>query len=172
MTDRDEHARLVANRLKTARGHLNGVLGMVEAGAYCPDVMKQLAAVQGLLEGTARVVLRHHLQTCVADAVRAGRTEEIVDELMETLKYDKTVFRPPPASERLPAMTTETIAVPEIHCDHCKTAIEGALTPLEGVQSAVVDVADRSVTVDYDPSVTPRQTLVDAIIDQGYEVPA
>lgn len=86
----------VVNRLKTARGHLDGVVRMVEADAYCPDVMKQLAAVQGILEAASRAVFRNHLETCVADAIRAGRTEEIVDELMETLKYDKRVLRPTP----------------------------------------------------------------------------
>lgn len=89
-----EHHRRVANRLKTARGHLDGIIRMVEREAYCPDVMKQLSAVQGTLERTSREVLRHHLETCVAKAMREGRTEEIVDELMETLKYDKVVFRP------------------------------------------------------------------------------
>lgn len=90
----EQHRRSVTNRLKTARGHLDGVIRMVEADAYCPDVMKQLAAVQGLLEATSRVVFRNHLETCVATAMREGRTEEIVDELMETLKYDKRVLRP------------------------------------------------------------------------------
>lgn len=86
----------VLNRLKTARGHLDGVVRMVEADTYCPEVMKQLAAVQGILEATSRAVFRNHLETCVADAIRAGRTEEIVEELMETLKYDKRVLRPTP----------------------------------------------------------------------------
>lgn len=89
----------VTTRLKTARGHLDGIIRMVEEDAYCPDIMKQLSAVQGLLEATSRVVLRNHLETCVAAAMRAGRTEEIVDELMETLKYDKRVLRPLPTSE-------------------------------------------------------------------------
>ena len=89
----------VTNRLKTARGHLDGVIRMVEDDAYCPDIMKQLAAVQGLLEGTSRVVFRNHLETCVADAMRNGRTEEIVDELMEPLKYDKRVLRPTPTDD-------------------------------------------------------------------------
>jgi DNA-binding FrmR family transcriptional regulator len=86
----------VVNRLKTARGHINGIISIVEAEAYCPDVMKQLSAVQGLLEGASRVMLRRHLETCVAKAMQEGRTAEIVDELMETLKFDKQVFRTPP----------------------------------------------------------------------------
>jgi DNA-binding FrmR family transcriptional regulator len=91
---RPQHERTVLTRLKTARGHLDGVLRMVGEGAYCPEVMKQLAAVQGLLEGASRTMLRNHLETCVADAVRQGRTEEVVDELMETLKFDKQALRP------------------------------------------------------------------------------
>lgn len=67
---------------------------MVDDGTDCSDVMKQLAAVQGLLEAASRTVLRNHLETCVADAVRAGRTDQVVDELMETLKFDKRVLRP------------------------------------------------------------------------------
>ncbi|MDQ3609999.1 MAG: metal-sensitive transcriptional regulator [Actinomycetota bacterium] len=98
----DSHQRDVTGRLKIARGHLDGVVRMVERQAYCPDVMKQLAAVQGLVEGTSRVVLRHHLETCVAKAMQEGRVEEIVDELMATLKYDKRVLRPVPADEEMP----------------------------------------------------------------------
>jgi len=91
-----DYHKLVTNRLKTARGHLDGIIRMVDEDAWCPDIMKQLAAVQGLLEGTSREVFRHHLETHVAEAIRVGRGEEIVDELMETLKYDKRVLRPNP----------------------------------------------------------------------------
>jgi len=97
----DDYHRSVTNRLKTARGHLDGIIRMVEADAWCPDIMKQLAAVQGMLEGTSRQVFRHHLETHVAAALREGRSEEIVEELMETLKYDKRVLRPNP-EDRMP----------------------------------------------------------------------
>jgi CsoR family transcriptional regulator, copper-sensing transcriptional repressor len=99
MGNMSTHRQAVTARLRTARGHLEGVLRMVEDDAYCPDVMKQLAAVQGMLEATSRLVFRNHLETCVAEAMRAGRTEEIVDELMETLKYDRRVLRPTPAEQ-------------------------------------------------------------------------
>jgi DNA-binding FrmR family transcriptional regulator len=48
---------------------------MVDDDAYCADVMKQIAAVQGLLEAATRLVLRKHLKTCVADAIRAGQVD-------------------------------------------------------------------------------------------------
>jgi DNA-binding FrmR family transcriptional regulator len=78
-------------RLRTAAGHLQGVVRMVEEDAYCPDIMKQLSAVQGALERVNRLVLRNHLETCVASAMQEGRVEEIVDELMTALKFDPTV---------------------------------------------------------------------------------
>jgi copper chaperone len=69
-------------------------------------------------------------------------------------------------------MVTETIAVPEIHCDHCKASIEGALQPLGGVKQATVDIAARTVTVTYDDASIDRGDLVEVIEQQGYEVPA
>jgi CsoR family transcriptional regulator, copper-sensing transcriptional repressor len=96
VTRMDDYHQRVISRLKTARGHLDGIVRMVEGDAWCPDIMKQLSAVQGMLEGTSREVFRHHLETHVAEAVRAGRTEEIVDELMETLKFDRRVLRAQP----------------------------------------------------------------------------
>jgi copper chaperone len=68
-------------------------------------------------------------------------------------------------------MTTETIAVPEIHCGHCKNAIEGALNPMAAVREASVDVEARVVTVDYDDSAIGRAEVVRVIEDLGYEVP-
>lgn len=68
-------------------------------------------------------------------------------------------------------MTSETIVVPEVHCDHCKASIEGALRPLDGVEAATVDIAARHVVVRYDDGRIDRAALVAAIEDQGYDVP-
>lgn len=69
-------------------------------------------------------------------------------------------------------MQTIVITVPEIHCGHCKSSIEGALQPMAGVRVAEVDVEATTVTVEHDPEVTDRAALVAAIEAQGYEVPA
>lgn len=69
-------------------------------------------------------------------------------------------------------MRTMTISVPEIHCDHCRHSIEGALAPLPGVGSARVDLDARSVTVEVDEARVDRARIVAAIEDQGYDVPA
>jgi copper chaperone len=65
-----------------------------------------------------------------------------------------------------------TLTVPGIHCEHCQTAIEGALSEISGVRSAQVSLADRTVAVDYDESQVSLEALKDAIIHQGYDIPA
>lgn len=91
---KDEHKASALNRLKTVRGHLDAVIGMVEEERYCPEIMKQVSALQGSLEKVNRVLLEGHLETCVLHAVSEGRTAEIVDELMETLRYTPAMTGP------------------------------------------------------------------------------
>ena len=50
----------------------------------------------------------------------------------------------------------ERFKVPDVSCEHCKSAIEGALRPLAGVRSAHVDVDGKTTIVDYDESVIDR----------------
>jgi copper chaperone len=69
-------------------------------------------------------------------------------------------------------MVTETISVPEIHCDHCKTSIESALASIGGVERATVDIPARTVTVRYDEASVDHGDVVQAIEQQGYEVPS
>lgn len=90
----EEHKRSALNRLKTVRGHLDAVIRMVEEERYCPEIMKQVSALQGSLEKVNRVLLQNHIETCVHQAVEEGRSEQVVDELMETLRYTPSVIGP------------------------------------------------------------------------------
>lgn len=67
-------------------------------------------------------------------------------------------------------MTTEVIKVPEIHCNHCATSIEGAVGQLDGVEKVSVAIDERTVEVTYDESNLDRSRVVAAIEGQGYEV--
>ncbi len=73
------------------RGHLDAVLGMVEAERYCPELMKQIAALQASLERVNRLLLRNHLETCVSEAIQTGKGREKIDELMEALRFNSSL---------------------------------------------------------------------------------
>ena len=75
-------------RLKSAKGHLEGILRMLEdPDIYCVDVLKQIKAVQGALSKVNEAVLKAHIKDHVATASTRGNTGAIVEELMEALKY-------------------------------------------------------------------------------------
>ncbi len=73
--------------LRTAGGHIEGIRRMVEEDAYCVDILKQIAAVQGILGRTARALAQSHTRHCVRHAIEEGHGEEKIEELFEALKY-------------------------------------------------------------------------------------
>ena len=68
------------------------------------------------------------------------------------------------------AMTQITINVPEIHCDHCKTSLEGAIGVLTGVDSVKVSVPEATIEVSFDQDTVDVSTIKSAIDVQGYAV--
>ena len=64
----------------------------------------------------------------------------------------------------------ESFKVPDVSCEHCKSAIEGALRPLAGVRSARVDVDGKATIVDYDENVIDRGAIAAVIEEEGYPV--
>jgi DNA-binding FrmR family transcriptional regulator len=86
--------RAALNRLKTVRGHLDGIIRMLESDAYCVDVMKQISAAQSALERTNRVMLHNHLETCFSEAVLGGRGATAIDELADALKFSPALTGP------------------------------------------------------------------------------
>jgi DNA-binding FrmR family transcriptional regulator len=51
---KDRYKISALNRLKTVRGHLDAVIAMVEDDRYCPEVVKQVSALQASLERVNR----------------------------------------------------------------------------------------------------------------------
>lgn len=81
----------VVNRLKSARGHLDGIIKMVEDDTYCVEVIKQVAAVRGALDRVNRLELQNHLEHCVVDQIKGGKSAAAVTELMDILTLRQEV---------------------------------------------------------------------------------
>ena len=77
--------KAVLNRLARAIGHLESVKRMVEDGRDCTEVLIQLAAVRSALSGTARVILKDHLEHCVGEGDNADlqALNEAIDKFMD-----------------------------------------------------------------------------------------
>lgn len=76
-------------RLKSASGHINGIVRMLEEDRYCIDVIKQIQAVQAALNRVSESILDGHLHTCVTTAIReddADERERVIAEVMEVFQ--------------------------------------------------------------------------------------
>jgi copper chaperone len=69
-------------------------------------------------------------------------------------------------------MTEKTLRVPDMHCGHCKAAVEGELNKLSGVQRANANLEKGTVEVSYDESAVTAEDLKGAIEEAGYSVAA
>ena len=77
--------RAVVNRLARAIGHLERVKAMVEEGRDCAEVLIQLSAVRSAINNTGKVILKDHLEHCVADALEC-RDKAAIDELNRAIE--------------------------------------------------------------------------------------
>ncbi|MEK7119584.1 MAG: metal-sensitive transcriptional regulator [Patescibacteria group bacterium] len=86
-TPRDQSVQhAILHRMKIARGHLDRVIAMVESGHYCIDVIHQSLAVQSALKSIDQLVLKNHMETCVADAIKRGDSKEVLNEVMQVME--------------------------------------------------------------------------------------
>jgi copper chaperone len=60
--------------------------------------------------------------------------------------------------------------VPSVSCNHCKMAIEKAVGAVGGVGQVDVDVAEKTVTVDFDGDSVSLETIEAAVAEEGYDV--
>jgi len=79
----------ILHRLKIAQGHLHKVIEMVEKDHYCIDVIHQSQAVQSALKEVDSLVLKEHLNGCVAEAITNGRKDEAITEIMNVFNKTK-----------------------------------------------------------------------------------
>lgn len=83
--DREKTLRLI----KTARGQLDGIVGMIEDDRYCVDISNQLLATVAILRKANSSILRAHLGHCVTESLRTGTEtdrQKKIDELMGILE--------------------------------------------------------------------------------------
>jgi DNA-binding FrmR family transcriptional regulator len=57
----------VVRRLRSAEGHVRGILRMVDEDRPCTAILQQLQAVQGSLKQTQLLLIRQHLDVCLCN---------------------------------------------------------------------------------------------------------
>ena len=81
----EDELRGLTNRLSRIEGQVRGVKNMLEAEAYCTDILTQVAAIQAALNAFNKELLASHIKSCVVKDIRDGKLE-VVDDLVCTLQ--------------------------------------------------------------------------------------
>lgn len=82
--DADAQRRIV-NRLRRARGQLDAVIGAVEEGKPCRDVVTQLSAVSAALNRAGFAIVSTAMKDCIADPEAAAAKDGLTTDELEKL---------------------------------------------------------------------------------------
>lgn len=74
----------LSTRLNRIEGQVRGINRMIKEGAYCDDVLNQIASVQSALNGVAKLLLSQHMKTCIKDQIIEG-DDNSIDEVLDTV---------------------------------------------------------------------------------------
>ncbi len=81
--ENEEKAR---KRIRRIAGQVAGIERMIEEDRYCVDILLQVAAVRAALDGMGKLLLRSHVETCVADAIASGRPKDRKQKIVELME--------------------------------------------------------------------------------------
>ena len=72
-------------RLSIIEGQVRGLRRMVEESTGCVEILTQISAIHEALRGVGKVVVRHHIETCVTDGLKTDKKKQHQDELMDLI---------------------------------------------------------------------------------------
>ena len=81
----DEYRKLI-NRLSRIEGQIKGIRKMVEANAYCTDILMQSSAVSAAMNSFNKELLANHIRSCVIEDIKNGNEDESVAELVKIIQ--------------------------------------------------------------------------------------
>ena len=68
------------------------------------------------------------------------------------------------------AIQETVLSVPDVSCEHCVNAINGALKVIPGVEAVNTDIPTKTVLLRYDPNQVTMAKVEEVLDDIGYTV--
>ncbi len=77
----------ILTRLKTVKGHINGIEKMIEGDKSCEEVLLQIVAVKSSLERVGLLIFQEYARDCLLkDKLTAREVDRILDIVIKFLK--------------------------------------------------------------------------------------
>ena len=75
----------IAKRLAKIAGHAESLKRFWDDGRECDEMLTQVSAVRAALDQVGKVILEHHIEHCVADAIERGQAASAIRDLKKSL---------------------------------------------------------------------------------------
>ncbi|MFH1830999.1 MAG: metal-sensitive transcriptional regulator [Pseudomonadota bacterium] len=72
-------------RLRRIEGQIKGLMKMIDDEKYCIDLINQVNAMRRALEQVALIIMKRHVESCVAESIKCCDEGKKVDELIRTI---------------------------------------------------------------------------------------
>ncbi len=82
MPDQEQKKKII-NRLKTIKGHIQGIENMVEADKNCDEILVQIAAVKQSVHKVGLAIMESHASQCFVDDEKMDK--ERMEELLKLI---------------------------------------------------------------------------------------
>jgi CsoR family transcriptional regulator, copper-sensing transcriptional repressor len=79
------HKVALLKRLNRIEGQVRGIAGMIMEDRYCVDILTQVSAAQSALDALSMQLLKDHTRGCVQNAVKSGRGDRAIEELLQVV---------------------------------------------------------------------------------------
>jgi DNA-binding FrmR family transcriptional regulator len=79
------NTKVVTVRMNKVIGQLQGIQKMVEKDRYCVDILIQLSSVVGALHKIEDLVMKQHMEHCVAEAMASGHEDWKEEKINEVI---------------------------------------------------------------------------------------
>jgi DNA-binding FrmR family transcriptional regulator len=75
----------IRQRLKRARGQVDGIDRMLTENRPCAEILQQIAAAQEVLRAAGKLMVRNYMEKCATEGIKAGREQEVYDEFLDLI---------------------------------------------------------------------------------------
>ncbi|WP_028448964.1 MULTISPECIES: metal-sensitive transcriptional regulator [Chitinibacter] len=83
--ERENKDQLI-KRLNRIVGQVSGITRMIEEDRTSSEVLNQVAAARSALDALALILLEQQTQDCIAQALKAGKADAAVADLLQVIK--------------------------------------------------------------------------------------
>ncbi len=82
MSDQEQKKKII-NRLKTIKGHIQGIENMVESNKNCDEILVQVAAVKQSIHKVGLAIMESHASQCFVEEEKMDK--EKMEELIKLI---------------------------------------------------------------------------------------